>query len=115
MEPAEPVVAGTGRFDFEKEWTGDMVGLSRGTMLSAGDPIAGTAGYVALEVFDGEIGGRVGTVALQQFGTMTDGDQVLNYVIVPGSGTGELEGILGTLELSVADDDHNVVLRWSSS
>lgn len=73
-------------------------------MLSGGDPGIAEAGYVALETVDGRLGGREGGFALQQFGTMHAGEQVLHYHVVPGSGRGELEGITGTLRLHVEDD-----------
>jgi hypothetical protein len=82
-------------------------------MLSAGDPATGDAGYVALEVFAGTIDGHPGTVALQQSGLMSDGNQVLHYDLVPGSGTGGLVGITGSVELTVDDGTHRVVVRYS--
>jgi hypothetical protein len=41
---------------------------------------------------------------MQQFGTVHAGAQVLHYEVVPGSGTGGLAGIAGTLRLEVDDD-----------
>ncbi len=81
-------------------------------MLSAGDPSSGNAGYVALEAFEGSLDGRRGTLALQQFGTMSQGVSVLHYEIVPGSGTESLVGITGTLELTVSDGQHRVDIRY---
>jgi len=112
LQPSAGELAGTSRHDFTKVWAGGMDGASRGIMLSAGDPGSGTAGYVALETFDGNIGGRRGTIALQQFGTMGNGEAVLRYELVPGSGTGELAGFGGVLELVAGDGTHEVVLRW---
>lgn len=97
----EPLLPGTGRFDFAKRWVGDIVGTSQGIMISAGSPAEGTAGYVAMEVFEGTIGGRRGSVAFEQLGTMDAGGQGLRYLIVPGSGTGELDGLIGVLNLTV--------------
>lgn len=116
IQPAEGLLPGTGRFDFQKVWTGDVSGVSRGVMLSGGDPADGTAGYVAMEVFDGTIEGRAGTVAFQQLGTMEHGNQGLRYLVVPGSGTGELAGLIGVLALTVdeATGGHSVVLELSS-
>ncbi|SHJ55597.1 Protein of unknown function [Tessaracoccus bendigoensis DSM 12906] len=116
ITPTEAVLPATGRFDFAKVWTGDIRGVSRGVMLSAGDPASGTAGYVALEVFEGTIGERSGTVAFQQLGTMDHGNQGLRYLVVPGSGTGDLVGAIGVLNLKVDSDSgiHSVVLELSS-
>ena len=69
ITPEEGLLPGTRRFEFAKVWTGEAEGASRGIMLSAGNPADGTAGYVALEVFEGRIGGRTGSVAFQQFGS----------------------------------------------
>lgn len=111
--PGTADLDGTGRFDFTKLWTGGMTGTSHGFMLSAGDPATGNAGYVALETFDGSLDGRRGTLTLQQFGTMSEGVSVHHYEIVPGSGTGRLLGITGTLELTVTDGGHQVGVRYT--
>ena len=111
LTPAEANHPGTGRFTFTKSWAGDMVGTSSGEMLSAGDPGAGNAGYVAIEVFDGSVDGRVGTVVFTQLGTMTDGEASLDYRIAPGSGTGDLAGLTGALVLEIdSDGTHRVRL-----
>lgn len=111
-----PPLPGVGRFDFQKVWEGDMRGRSVGLMLSAGDPASGTAGYVCMEVFEGTVDGKEGTLAFQQLGTMDGGKQGLRYIIVPGSGTGELEGAIGVLNLTVdeATGEHSILLEMSS-
>jgi|SRR3954471_17067256 hypothetical protein len=93
-----------GRLGIAKTWSGDLAGTGHGLMLSAGDPAQGRAGYVALEIVEGTLNGRSGSFALQQLGVMSDGDQELRYDVVPGSGTGELAGIRGTLALTIEDD-----------
>lgn len=109
ITPEEGLLPGTRRFEFAKVWTGEAEGASRGIMLSAGNPADGTAGYVALEVFEGRIGGRAGSVAFQQFGSMRDGDQQVRYELVPGSGTGDLAGAVGILILEIdAEGVHHV-------
>lgn len=113
MAPADPMLEGTGRFDFTKTWEGEVEGTGRGVLLSAGDPGTGTAGYVALEVFSGTIAGRRGSLALTQHGAMTADGQQLRYEVVPGSGTDELAGATGTVELDAADGDHRVIVRLS--
>ncbi len=113
VQPADPELAGTGRFALSKTWTGGLEGTSRGVMLSAGDPSTGNAGYVALELFEGTLDGRVGTVAFQQLGTAVGGGQSLTYVVAPGSGTGALAGITGTVELSAVEGRHDVRLHYT--
>jgi hypothetical protein len=81
-------------------------------MLSAGDPAQGAAGYVALEVVDATLRGRSGTLAFQQLGVMRDGGQELRYDVVPGSGTGALAGLTGTLSLTIDDAGHHYELTY---
>ena len=102
-----------GRLSIAKTWTGDLAGDGHGLMLSAGDPTQGSAGYVALELFDGSLHGRAGSCAFQQLGVMHDGDQRLDYLVVPGSGTGELAGITGTLDLTIDDRGHTYALTYT--
>jgi len=107
--------SGIGRFDLEKTWLGHLAGTGHGQMLSAGDPTQGSAGYVALEVVDGSLHGRTGSFALQQLGVMHAGDQELDYRVVPGSGTGELAGITGTLALTIDERGHSYELTYTLS
>lgn len=104
---------GIGRMAIAKTWSGDLAGTSHGLMLSAGDPQRGSAGYVALEIVDGTLDGHVGSVAFQQFGVMREGDQELRYDVVPGSGTGGLAGIDGTLVLTIDDRGHTYELAYT--
>lgn len=112
LRPGDPLPSGSARFEFTKSWSGALAGSSTGTMLTAGDPATGSAGYVALEVVDGVLEGRRGTFALQQLGTMEGGDPQLTYVVAPGSGTGELAGTTGSLLIGEIDDHgvHQVTL-----
>ena len=82
-------------------------------MMSGGDPQAGAAGYVAIETVQGSLGQRQGSFALQQFGTLRDGSQTLHYEVVPGSGTGGLNGVTGNLHLDVdKDGTHRYELEY---
>ena len=112
MAPAEPVPGAADSFELTKTWTGEAEGASHGTMLTAGDPETGSAGYIASELFEGSLDGRTGTLALQQLGTMADGEPTLTYLVVPGSGTGELAGITGTLSIVEIHDDGRHEVRF---
>jgi hypothetical protein len=103
ITPDEPE-GGIGRFRIEKTWSGDLAGTGRGLMLSAGDPGRQAAGYVALETFEGTLGGRAGGFAFQQLGVMRPDAQELTYLVVPGSGSGDLAGLGGALALDIAAD-----------
>ena len=86
----------------DKKFHGDMEATSRGQMLTAGTEVEGSAGYVAIEKVDGTLHGRRGTFLLQHGGTMTRGAPSLTIRVVPDSGTGELEGISGTMSITIA-------------
>jgi len=49
-------------------------------------------------------GGRQGSFALQQFGTLHGGTQTLHYEVVPGSGSGQLGGLTGILHFNIDED-----------
>ncbi len=67
-----------------------------------------------VEVVDGSVAGRDGTFALQHSGTMHDGEQHLSIRVVPGSGTDELAGLRGEMDLTVDGDGvHHYELRYS--
>jgi hypothetical protein len=105
LKPGPPELDGAvARFDFSKAFHGELEGVGAGVMLSSGDVQSGSAGYVAIEKVSGRLGDRHGSFALQQFGTMRAGSQTLHYEIVPGSGHDGLEGITGSLRLTIEDD-----------
>jgi hypothetical protein len=111
--PAE-LGGAVGRFELAKSFHGDLEGTGSGVMLTAGDPQAGSAGYVAIETVHGRLDGQEGSFVLQQFGTMSGGSQMLHYEVVPSSGAGQLAGISGRLLLTIDEDGkHNYELQYS--
>jgi hypothetical protein len=111
LTPDEPD-GGIGRIRLDKTWSGELEATGHGVMLSAGDPGSGSAGYVALETVTGTLHGRSGSFAFQQLGVMAHGDQQLDYLVVPGSGTGDLTGIEGSLDLTIDERGHTYVLTY---
>jgi hypothetical protein len=94
------------RFTLDKTFQGDLTGTSQGQMLAAGTAVKDSAGYVAIEVVSGTLGGRTGTFALQHTGTMNRGAPSLSITVVPDSGTGGLAGISGTLTIRIEGGKH---------
>ncbi len=92
-----------GRMSIDKTFAGDLVGTSQGEMLSGGSPAEGSAGYVAIERVTGALQNRSGSFLLQHSGTMTPTSQKSTITVVHGSGTGELEGIAGTMSIEIED------------
>lgn len=107
--------AGLGRMAIDKEFHGALEATSRGEMLAAGTAVPGSAGYVAMERVTGTLGGRSGTFVLQHSGTMTRGAPELVVRVVPDSGTGELTGLVGSMEIIIADGRHSYRFDYSSA
>ncbi|MFC5489442.1 DUF3224 domain-containing protein [Dokdonella soli] len=99
--PAES--AALGRMSIDKQFHGDLDATSKGEMLAAGTEVKGSAGYVAMERVSGTLHGRSGSFVLQHNATMTRGVPYLNIIVVPDSGTGELAGLTGTMNIIIAD------------
>ncbi len=95
-----------GRLSIDKQFQGDLEATSQGEMLSAGTGVEGSAGYVAIEQVSGSLNGRTGTFILQHSGTMTRGTPQLIITVVPDSGTAQLEGLAGKMEIDITDGKH---------
>ena len=95
-----------GRMSIDKSFTGDLDANSRGEMLTAMTPVPGSAGYVAIEQVSGTLSGRKGSVVLQHFGTMDNGNDHLVLKVVPGSGTGGLVDLKGEMTIKIEDGQH---------
>ena len=95
-----------------KQFHGDMTGASEAHMIAAFTGTPGSAGYVAIEHFTGSVGGRTGSFVMQHSGVMNRGDARLTVTIVPDSGSGELVGISGTLDIDNSDGQHTYELNY---
>jgi len=102
-----------GRLTIDKQFMGDIVGTSKGQMLSAGGSVKGSAGYVAIEKVSGTLAGRHGTFVLQHTGLMNRGEPSLTITVVPDSGTGELTGLAGALAIIIADGEHTYDFNYT--
>ena len=113
-EYASPIVTGlsVGFAFMDKTFEGDLQGRSRTQFTSAYDADSGTGTYLAMESFEGTLHGRSGSFNFAHMAS-TDGTTRSHFqlVVVPGSGTGELEGISGTGDL-VVDDLHRITLDY---
>lgn len=104
--PAE-VVTGrpVGLAIITKEFDGQITGSSVTLFTAAFDQTVGAGTYVAMESFEGTVNGMTGTLNFAHSATTTGSDRLAEFfTIVPGSGTGELEGITGAGGLRVTDD-----------
>jgi len=100
------------RMTIDKTFSGDLQGTSKGQMLSAMGGVQGSAGYVAMERVAGTLAGRRGTFIFQHTGTMNRGAATLSVSVVPDSGTDELSGLAGTMEIKIEGKLHSYELTY---
>ncbi len=115
QEPSAPAAAATiKRMSLEKAFSGDLEGTSTGEMLAFVTDVKGSAGYVAIERFAGSVAGKRGGLVLQHSSTMARGEPGQRIEVVPDSGTEELTGIDGTMEIIIDESGgHTYVFDYS--
>jgi hypothetical protein len=102
-----------GSYTLEKQYHGDLEASAKGTMLTAGTDVKGSAGYVAIERVTGALKGHKGSFVLQHNGTLTRGTPQQNIIVVPDSGTGELTGLTGKLTVIIESGKHSYEFDYS--
>lgn len=106
IETAVPVGVAT----MAKHYEGEVAGRSATLFTAAFDQAAGVGTYVAMESFEGMLGGRVGAFNFAHSSTtLGEGRESEFFVIVPSSGKDELAGITGTGGIAIdADGTHRI-------
>ena len=102
-----------GRYSLDKQYHGDLDATAKGEMLTAGSDVKGSGAYVAVELVSGTLNGRKGSFVLVHKGTMAQGSTELEITVVPDSGTDQLTGISGKLNIIVANGKHSYDLEYS--
>ena len=100
------------RKSIDKIFLGELSATSKGEMLNALSPKAGSGGYVAIELVTGELNGKKGSFALQHFGTMSSENLNLILEVIPDSGTNELKNLKGKMSLNTENDQHNYIFEY---
>lgn len=90
-----------GRMILDKQYHGDIEGTGKGQMLTGGTAVKGSGVYVAIERVAGTLHGHTGSFLLQHSGVMTRNEPHLSISVVPDSGTGDLEGITGKMDIQI--------------
>lgn len=113
FEPRVVTGVPTGYALMRKEFTGGIEGNAQTQFVYAFDQDRGGT-YVAMESFEGVIGGRRGTCNIAHTATTSGSDRVVEtLLIVPASGTGELTGITGTGSIVIdLDGTHHLNLEY---
>jgi hypothetical protein len=93
-----------------KTFTGEISGRSSTLFTAAYDQATGVGTYVAMESFEGSIGGLEGAVNFAHSATTLGDNRESEFlVIVPGSGTGDLTGLTGTGGLAIDPDGTHTI------
>jgi len=95
-----------GRTSIVKSFQGELEASSTVEMLNAGTPTQGSAVYVALERVNGKLAGRAGNFIMVHLGIMNRGQPSLRLEVAPDSGTGELVGLSGQMQIEIKDGQH---------
>ena len=104
------------RLALQKTFRGDLTGTSQGEMMTVDSTVEGSGAYVAIERITGTLAGRQGSFSVIHNGTMQrGGDFNMAIRVVPDSGTGELAGLTGTMQIIIADGKHSYVFDYSMS
>jgi hypothetical protein len=116
LQPSDEKAGGAaiGRMLFDKQFHGDLEATSKGTILAAGTGAKGSSGgYVALEIVTGTPKGHTGTFVLQHSATMNRGVPLLSITVVPDSGTGQLTGLAGKMNINIVDGIHSYDFEYT--
>lgn len=89
-----------------KEFHGALEAVAHGEMMAAHEPLTGAGVYVAIDRVIGTLDGRSGSFLIAHRGIRNAEGQELSIVIVPGSGTGQLAGITGTVGIEIVGKEH---------
>jgi hypothetical protein len=92
------------RVHISRTFSGDLEGESTAELMIAKSE--GGGGYLGHDRLSGTLGGKTGSFVFQHTGIMGPDGITNTGTIVPGSGTGELEGIKGEGTM-LADDEGN--------
>ena len=103
-----------GRMLIDKQFQGDLAGTSKGQMLmAASSSVKDSAGYVAIEKVTGTLNGRRGSFYLQHNGVMTRGVGDLTITVIPDSGTDQLVGLRGKMNIIIAEGKHSYEFEYT--
>jgi len=100
------------RVHITRTFSGDLEGTARAELLTVSAK-EGSAAYVALDAIRGRLAGREGSFVLEHHGVVSPAGADTSGVVVPDSGTGELQGLSGTARIAVdPDGTHRLLLEY---
>ena len=100
------------RGTFDKRFEGDLVATSKVHILQARTRVPGSSSYVAMERIHGTLGGRRGSFVVLHTALMGQGTRSHSIQVVPDSGTHELTGLSGRMEIRVEAGERHYTLDY---
>ncbi len=97
----------------DKKYRGALEASAKGRMLTGMTEVQGSAGYVAIEKISGSLEGKRGTFLVQHSGIQQNESKSLIIQVIPDSGTDELTGIEGSMEIDINDSGHHYRFHYS--
>jgi hypothetical protein len=108
---AEAEVVELSRVHISRTFTGDLEGESTAELMIA--KAEGGGGYIGHDRIMGTLAGKSGSFVFQHSGIMGPAGVSNTGTVVPGTGTGELEGITGEgTMLADRDGNHTLTLNY---
>jgi hypothetical protein len=102
------------RLALTKQFHGDLDAASAGEMMSVEGTVKGSGAGVAIERVTGSLRGRKGSFTLVHSSTMRGGGEFSMIIrVVPDSGTDELTGLSGTMEIAFDGPKHIYHFEYS--
>jgi hypothetical protein len=102
-----------GRMSIEKQYLGELEATAKGEMLTAQSEMKESGVYVAVERVTGTLNGKRGSFAMYHSGVMNRGKPELKITVVPDSGTDELQGLTGKMNIKIDNGKHSYDFEYS--
>ena len=102
-----------GRMSIEKQYHGDLDATAKGEMLTAQSEMKDSGVFVAVERVTGTLNGKHGSFSMHHTGVMDRGKPDLRITVVPDSGTDELQGLTGTMNIKIDHGKHSYDFEYS--
>lgn len=103
-------IADIARARIRKEFAGELIGTSVANAILYQTP-AKSGGYAAIERITGKIDDREGTFVVQHSGIRdAEGNGPFYGDVVPGSGTGDFEGVTGSMQIAQGESGEYFLL-----
>lgn len=106
--------AAIARLSLDKRYEGPLHATGHGEMLADGGGGRKDGAYVAMERVTGALEGRNGSFALVHRALLRDGKpEDWTVIVVPGSGTGALAGLEGSMRITVQNGEHHYDMDYT--